>query len=459
LVRLAANRNGNIALAFGLLSVPLLIGVGTSIDYVRAYNSRVKMQSDLDGALIAAVKKVDSLDEDKIKTEVGNWFSAQSADKNATYTLQLDTMVISKTNRTIQATASGLVPTTFLGLANIPSITVGVTTSVSGPATSYLNVYLVFDKSASMMLAATSTGQAQMKSYAESGCVFACHTAEGDSKAYNGVVYHTNYDLAKAMGVQLRTDVAVSAAQQVLSLITASDPTQSRIKVGLYSIGSDATQVLAPSSSITSVKSTLLDDTKGLTSATSQTTTDFQTSLATLASLIGAAGDGSSATKPLKLVLVITDGVQSQRPWVTNNPTNTWKCTSTVSGSCVKFNAMYFPDQYRTSPLNPSWCTGLKGTGATLGVLYTEYLSIDTDWGYNGTVGATMKTSGFSSLWGGTMDKGVSSSISRRNYIPYALGDCASSTDMFISAADPTAIEDGLSQLFQQYLGSVRLTQ
>jgi len=459
LARLAGNRQGNIALTFGLLSMPVLVGLGVSVDYVRAYNVRVKMQADLDVALIAAVKKVDSLDEGQIKTQVSNWFSAQASDNQASYKLLVDTMVISKSNRTINAVATGVVPTVFLGLANINSVNVSVATSVAGPSTSYLNVYLVFDKSASMMLAATSAGQTQMKNYAESGCVFACHTAEGDSKPYNGVVYHTNYDLAKAMGVQLRTDVAVSAAQQVLSLISAADPTQSRIKVGLYSIGSNAAQVLAPSSSMTTVKSTLLDDSKGLTSATSQTTTDFQTSLTTLAGLIGTAGDGSSATKPLKLVLMMTDGVQSQRPWVTNNPTNTWKCTSTVSGSCVKFNASYFPDQFRTSPLNPSWCSGLKTAGATLGVLYTEYLSIATDWGYNGTVGATMKTSGFSSLWGGTMDTGISSSIARRDYLPYALGDCASSSDMFISAADPTAIETGLSSLFQQYLGSVRLTQ
>jgi hypothetical protein len=57
------------------------------------------------------------------------------------------------------------------------------------------------------------------------------------------------------------------------------------------------------------------------------------------------------------------------------------------------------------------------------------------------------------------MHAGISNALSRRDYIPYALGDCATSADMFISAADPSAIEAGLSQLFQQYLGSVRLTQ
>jgi Flp pilus assembly protein TadG len=458
LLRLFSDKSGNFGLTFALVALPVLLGLGVSVDYVRAYNVKAKMQADLDAALIAAVKKVDSLDESQIKTQVANWFSAQS-DTQATYKLLVDTMVVSKTNRTINAVATGVVPTVFLGIANIKSVNVSVTTSVAGPATSYLNVYLVLDKSASMMLAATTSGQTQMKNYAESGCVFACHTAEGDSKPYNGVVYHTNYALAKAMGVQLRTDVAITAAEEVLDLVSAADPTQSHIKVGLYSIGSTAAEVLAPNASMMTVKTTLENDSNGLTSATSQTTSDFKTSLTKLNQLVGTAGDGTSSTKPLKLVLMLTDGVQSQRPWVVTNPTNTWQCVSKIGSTCIKFNSTYFPDQTYTSPLNPSWCNSLKTAGATMGVLYTEYLSIDTDWGYNGTVGDTMKTSAFTTTWGGTLDSGVSSSISRRNYIPYALNACASSSDMFISAADPDAIEAGLSTLFQQYLGSVRLTQ
>jgi hypothetical protein len=88
-------------------------------------------------------------------------------------------------------------------------------------------------------------------------------------------------------------------------------------------------------------------------------------------------------------------------------------------------------------------------------VLYTEYLSIPLDWGYNGTVGNTMKSSAFAE----TLRKGVSKNTARRDYIPYALEDCASSSEMFLSASDPDDIENGLSTLFSQYLGSVRLTQ
>jgi len=456
--RLLINRQGNFALTFALVSVPMLLGIGVSIDYVRAYNVKVKMQSDLDAALIAAVKKVDSLDETQIKAQVANWFTAQTADHQATYTLMLDTMVINKTKKSIQAVATGVVPTTFLGLANIRSVNVSVATSVAGPATQYLNVYIVFDKSASMLLAATTDGQTAMRTYAESSCVFACHTSEGNSKPYKGVTYSTNYALAKAMGIQLRADVSVTAAKKVLDLIDAADPTHSRIKVGFYSVGTDATQVLAPTASTTTAKQTLDNDSKGLNSATSQTTSDFQTSLPNLAGFVGIAGDGSTQAAPLKLVLLLTDGVQSTRDWVLYNPHNAWNCVSWSGSSCIKFKSSDFPQQTNTAPLNPAWCTNLKGTNLTMGVLYTEYLAIPLDWGYNGTVGDTMKTSSYVSKWKGAVNPDVNSTISRRDYIPYALKDCASE-DMFLSAASPTEIETGLSKIFQQYLGSVRLTQ
>jgi len=435
--RLAGDRRGNFALTFGLLSVPIILGVGCSLDYARTYNIKVKMQSDLDSALISAVKGVDTLTEAQIRQRVKDWFNAQSADGTTHYELADSDITINKATRAITAQATATVPTTLLGIINVPSLKVNAKSAVSGPASSYLNVYIVLDKSASMMLAATASGQAQMQAYAESSCVFACHTAEGDSKAYNGVVYKTNFALARAMGVTLRTDIAVDAAKNVISQITSADPTHSHIKVGLYAIGSTGSQVLAPTFSTSTATSTLTNDANGLTSATSQATSYFNVSLPQLAGFVGNAGDGSTADKPLKLVLMLTDGVQSDRPWVTaGDGTNLY-----------------------VTPLNPSWCQSMKTAGATVGVLYTKYLPMTWDWGYNRTLALKLKNSGFVSKWKGTVDTSATKNILSVDYIPYALSACASSSDMYISAADATAISTGLGTLFQQYLGSVRLTQ
>jgi Flp pilus assembly protein TadG len=426
------NRQGNIALSFALLAVPLLVAVGASFDFMQSFNARRDMQVDLDAAVLAAMRDVDTLSEAKLREKVKQWFAAQSELQTTQYTLVDAGITIDKTNRTIRAEATGTVATSLLRVANIRSVDVSVKTTVAGPASSYLNVYVLLDKSASMMLAATTADQQKMKTYA-GGCVFACHTPEGDHD-YNGRTYSNNYDLAKALGVTLRADVSVSAVGKVLDVIASEDPQQKRIKIGFYTMGTSAIQAQAPTNSISTARQALTNDAKGLTSATSFGSTYFHTALPQLADFVGTAGDGSSAQKPLKLVLLLTDGVQSARDWVHN-------------------------DQDRTTPLNPDWCDDMKDAGADVAVLYTEYLPITWDWGYVATVGAKMKTSDYASVWKGKMPTGSNTEILRRDFIPYALKDCASKPNLFLSAANADDIETGLSALFREYLAMVRLTQ
>jgi Flp pilus assembly protein TadG len=444
--RLKRDRCGNFAVVFALVAMPVIFALGASVDYVRASNVRNQMQTNLDSALVAAIKKVDKLDETTIKAQLVTWFTAQAIANAASYDFSAANITVDKTDRTIKATATATVPTMFLGIARINSVKVSASSSVSGPATSYLNVYIVLDKSASMLLAADTAGQAAMNSTAK--CVFACHVNDGPAVSYQGHSYTTNYQVAKAMGVKLRADVSVTAAKAVLSLIANSDPTASRIKVGLYTVGSTAKEVLAPTFSISTARTALDDNAKGLNSATSETSSAFNTTLPALKDLVGAAGDGSSVSKPMKLVLLLTDGAISERDWVLNNVW--WDSSGAMHGGS---------DWYKVAPLNPAWCTGIKTNKVTMGVLYTEYLAIPTDQGYINTLGDKMQTANWSTTWGGVMRSGVSNHTARRDYIPYALQDCATSKDMFLSAANPAQIEAGLSSLFQVYLGSIRLTQ
>ncbi|PZM15479.1 hypothetical protein CPY51_06500 [Rhizobium tubonense] len=64
-------------------------------------------------------------------------------------------------------------------IADIHSVNVSATSSVAGPATSYMNVYLVLDRSASMLLAATAAGQSSLRNTAS--CKFACHTVDSSA--------------------------------------------------------------------------------------------------------------------------------------------------------------------------------------------------------------------------------------------------------------------------------------
>ena len=417
------------ALVVAIVSVPMLLAVGASLDYTRAYNVQNKMQSDLDAALIAAVKQIDNYDEDELKKNIADWFEAQSDKSDSSY--DLTEIKLDKAGHTITATAKGTVPTTLMALANIKTVPVGVASAIKGPATSYVEVHIVLDKSPSMLLAATSAGQSLMRSNA--GCEFACHNT-AESVTVSGIKYPTFYAYSKAAGVKLRSDVALDAVEEVLDMIDSADKTHSRITVALYGLGETISVALKPTYSTSTARKMLSDDSSKLTSASSMTATYFDTSLKALKAKVGEAGDGSSGNSPLKLVLLLTDGVQSQREWVTTPKGKYWS---------------------KVTPMNPDWCNYIKDNKASIAVLYTEYLALPLDWGYNATVGSTMK----SSSWGGTLRSGVSGNTSRQDYIPMALEDCASSPDLFISAASEDEITEGLSTLFTQYLTSVRLTQ
>ena len=107
--------------------------------------------------------------------------------------------------------------------------------------------------------------------------------------------------------------------------------------------------------------------------------------------------------------------------------------------------------------MNSKWCDPLKQQSATIGVLYTEYLPMTWDWGYNATLAQTMNSSSFASIWKGTIASGAGTRT-RLDYIPTALGECASAKDLFLHAESEDEIKEGLSKLFKQYLSKVRLT-
>jgi len=426
--RFHASVSGNIAVTFGLLLPLLLVGGGVSVDYLRAYGAYSEMQAELDLALIAAIKQIDNLDSDAIEEVIHDWFSAQTRLDS----FSLEDIVVSTEGSTISATATAQVPTTLMQIAGILSVPVAVKSAVAGPATSYLNVYLVLDKSASMLLASTPAHQSHMTSAL--GCAFACH--EPHSVWVNGSHYDTYYHYSSSNNVELRTDVMLDAVEQVLSTVEGIDPSGSRIRVGLYRLAATTARALSPTFDMDAVRAALQNPSKYLTSATSTDGTFFDVSLNALTPMVGTAGDGKTANSPLKLVMMVTDGVQSRRSWVIN-----WW------------------ERGKVGPLNPEWCDNIKSNGATFATVYTTYLPIPWDWGYNATLGQTMASGVWSTTWGGEMRAGVSSSTSRHDYLPIALEDCATSSQYFMQATDVSEISDSLTTLFNRYLSSVRLTQ
>lgn len=452
---LAKARAGNIGLTFALVVTPVILAVGTGIDLARTYNTQTKMQADLDAALIAAVKDTSVVTNQQLQQKITDWISADANLTSTAYTI--NNLSVDTTNHVVSATLNATVPTVFMRLTGLKNVAVAAKSVAKGPSSSYLQVYIVLDKSASMLLPASQADRTTFlnllynysysdpatffRSYTK--CEFACHDFDGNYFRYKYQIYYNIFDLVKAYNatsstpITLRTDVALTATGQVIDMIAASNATTPHITAGLYYFGDNLYTAVPQTSSTTTLKKALTDDSYGLTSATSQPVTYFNNMLTTLTKLVGTAGDGSSAAKPLKLVLILTDGAQSSRPWVLTSSTT----------------------QTYVAPMNPAWCSPLKANGVTIGVLDTEYLAITYDWGYNATLGMSMNSANWYSNWGGVIRSGVSGSTPRRDYLQYALTDCASSSQLFISASDKTDIASGLSTIFNSYLSSVRLTQ
>lgn len=452
--RFMADRGGQFAIMFALSAVPVLIAVGGCIDFVRAHTLQNRMQADLDAALVATAAKIDSASTADLKERVRRWLFAQSAVDSANY--KIESIEVDRVGNKITGSVSSLMDTSLLKLAGMDTLDVHVSSAVQAPITSYMEVHIVLDKSPSMLLAANTADQQVMRNKID--CEFACHEKETPHWV-NGKYYETNYDYSSQNGIELRTDVAIDAVEEVLDQIDMADHSHNHIKVALYTVGKTAKQVLPPTYSTSAARAELADDKAGLNSATSEDATYFDKSFNALKGMVGYAGDGSSAHKPLKLVLFLTDGVQSKRDWVIDSVD--WRCTAGTW-----YNGKYYCTSFSSggywgyvTPINPDWCGYVKDRGPTMAVLYTEYLPIPIDWGYNDTLGSTMASSKYGPKWGGTMRKGVSSAISRHDYIDYALKDCASSSDLFMSASAADEIKEGLSTLFSRYSSSIRLTQ
>jgi Flp pilus assembly protein TadG len=447
LAKVCGDSSGSVAIMFSFIFILIVLATGVAIDFARAVQAKSKLQDNVDAALLAAVNQIGALSEDSLKSQVIAWLQSQHKAADVTYSMSSGDITIDKASNTITAAASATLPTTIISIFNIPAMNVSVLSTVAASSMPYVNIYIVLDKSASMLLAATASGQEQMLN-SQAHCVFACHTPEGGPWKYNGSSYNTNYDLAKAMGVTLRADVSVSATMEVLSLISQIDQTGSHIKVGLYTMGSALTEALAPTYGVSAARSAVTNDATGLTSATSEPTSRFDVTIPALSNLVGGAGDGKSAAAPLKLVLMLTDGVISERDWVMNGVW--WDADSKMHGGT---------DWYKVAPFNPDWCSSMKKNNVTVGVLYTEYLPMAWDEGYLHTVGETMSSAHWKPTWGGVMKNSAPGSISRRDYISYALNDCASSDSMFLSASSSADIQAGLSKLFGAYIGKTRLVR
>ena len=137
---------GSVAILFGLAVIPIVIGIGVAVDYGRALLMRERMQEALDAATLA-VGSWPGLSTAQQQAKAQEYFNANLPASNQLGSVS--PLSLSTSGNSIIVSVSGSVPTTFMRLANVDHMNVGVsTTVVVGMGTA--EVAIVLDNSGSM---------------------------------------------------------------------------------------------------------------------------------------------------------------------------------------------------------------------------------------------------------------------------------------------------------------------
>ena len=136
---------GNVAILFGLALIPLALGVGIAIDYGRALIVREHMADAADAAALA-IGSWPGLTQDEQKLKAQQFFDANFPPTKIGTVGKLD---VKFDGDDIKVTVSGEVPTTFMKLANIETIGIGITNTITKKERN-IELVLVLDTTGSM---------------------------------------------------------------------------------------------------------------------------------------------------------------------------------------------------------------------------------------------------------------------------------------------------------------------
>lgn len=361
-----SDRSGAVSIIFALVILPLMIVIGAAIDYAIASRAKDMLQSAADAAAVGAISMSSSAVKQVIKTgTVGNITVAESdalkiAETNfggsrfSSITASQISVRYASNTFSSDVTLTSEVPTYFVRLFGVNSITVSARATAQNKPIYYYNFYVLIDNSPSMGLGATAADISALEAVND-GCAFACHLT--------GVTYDT-YRLAKQYGITLRYQVVSRAVQSMINKASASQLVSDQYKMAVYSLGADAkvaklTTVAALSSSLSSVATAAANVdlmTIPQQNYNNDQQTDLLAALTDLKTVIGTSGTGLSANDPIKVLFLISDGVEdAERPG---------NCYEKLSGKRCQ------------QPIDTAPCTAIKSNAVKLASLYTTYQKI-----------------------------------------------------------------------------------
>lgn len=125
--RFARDRRGAVALLFGIVLVPMILGIGLAVDYSRGVRARQHLAQALDAAALA-VGSWAGLNNAQIVEKAQTYFDANSA---STAIGTPGPLNVSINENTITLSATSTIPTLFMQLGGYSEMTVGALTEVT----------------------------------------------------------------------------------------------------------------------------------------------------------------------------------------------------------------------------------------------------------------------------------------------------------------------------------------
>lgn len=142
------DRAGNVALTFGIATLPVLGAVGAAVDFSHANDVKSAMQAALDSTALMLSRDAANLSNNDLQTKAKNYFlamftppEAQNITVSATYTQAGGSQVI--------VNGSARVPTSFMGIIGYDEITINGSSTAKWGSTR-LRVALALDNTPSM---------------------------------------------------------------------------------------------------------------------------------------------------------------------------------------------------------------------------------------------------------------------------------------------------------------------
>ena len=144
----ARARDGNIAVTFALVLIPVGGAAGAAVDYSRANSVKADLQAALDSTALMLSKEAASDTNTELQTNALAYFTA-TFNRPGTSNVSVSATYTATSGSTVVVNGSVSVPTTFMGIFGADKITVS-SSSTTTWGSSRLRVALVLDNTGSM---------------------------------------------------------------------------------------------------------------------------------------------------------------------------------------------------------------------------------------------------------------------------------------------------------------------